>query len=156
VATRTSAELNKAVQELADRAEIIDLESRRSRYADEKRFDELGDVFADDVVSLYRNGKLRLEGLDAVREQGRQTLSQFDRVQHVMTNILVDVNGDIANIRANVIATHVYDGDDPTGVWVVKGVYIHQAKRTPKGWRLSQTRLDRIWEQDTRKPGTSH
>jgi hypothetical protein len=154
-ATATGA-LEKTIQEMADRAEIVDLESRKGRYADEKRFDDMADIRTQDSVSLYRNGELRLQGIDALREQGRATLSQFDRVQHVITNILVDLHGDTADIRANVIATHVYDTADPTKVWIVKGYYTDKAVRTANGWRLSQTALHRIWEQNTRNPGESH
>jgi hypothetical protein len=149
MATETT-ELEKVVQELADRAEIIDLESRKGRYADEKRFDDLADVHTEDFVVLMRDGTMRLEGLKAVVEQGRKNLSEFDRIQHVITNVLVDFNGDTAKIRANVIATHVRDAADPSSVWIVKGYYTDEAVRTAKGWRLAQGHLHFVSEEGQR------
>ena len=146
-----SIELSKVVQELVDRAELIELESRKGRYADERRHDEMSDIRTEDSVSIMRNGTLRLTGQEAT-EQGRKFLAPFSKVQHMITNVLVDLDGDTAKIRANVVATHVY-ADEPQAVWVVKGFYTDEARRTPKGWRLSQIQLHRIWEEDTRTNG---
>jgi 3-phenylpropionate/cinnamic acid dioxygenase small subunit len=146
-----SADQSKLVQELADRAELIDLVNRVGRYADEKRFDEALDLRTEDCVSIMRNGELRLVGKEAL-EQGHKFLAPYSHTQHLMTNVLIEVHGDTATIRANGTSTHVY-ADEPEATWVVKGVYRHEAVRTPNGWRLSKTQEDRLWEEDTRTRG---
>jgi hypothetical protein len=147
---RPTTDLSQIVQDLADRAEIIDLESRKGRYADEMRQDQLEDVVDENVVAFMRNGTVRIDGVAAMKARGRDTFADFSHVQHMITNVLVDLNGDSARIRANVIATHVY-ANDPTATWVVKGYYTDEAIRTPNGWRLSKVQLNRIWEEDTGK-----
>jgi hypothetical protein len=150
VATETT-DLKKLVQDLADRAELIDLKSRQGRFADERRYEDRHKIITEDHVSIMRNGELRLVGDEAI-EQGRKFLAPFSHTQHMVTNILVELHGDTADIRANVVATHVY-ADEPQATWVGKGDYTHEAVRTPNGWRLQTTQLHRIWEEDTHTAG---
>jgi 3-phenylpropionate/cinnamic acid dioxygenase small subunit len=149
----STTNLDTVLQRLADRAEIIDLEGRKGRYADERRHEQLEDVVTEDVVAYMRNGTVRIDGIAAMKARSPQTFADFSQVQHMITNVLVDLDGDRARVRANVVATHVY-ANDPSATWVVKGYYTDEATRTPKGWRLSKVQLNRIWELDTGKAPT--
>jgi hypothetical protein len=141
------------LQQIADRIEITELVYRYGRYADEGiRRSE--DLYTDDIVIVSENGAKRFEGLAAVKARGPAEMAgPFARTQHVITNVSIDLHGDRASIRANLIATHLYDLDRPSEYWILKGYYEWEAVRTPKGWRFSRRSLWRVWEEDTRKKG---
>jgi hypothetical protein len=59
--------------------------------------------------------------------------------QHLMSNFVVDVNGNQATLRSYLQATHVID---PAGVIVVAhGTYFDDVVRTPKGWKIAHRTL---------------
>ena len=141
------------LQELRDYLEIIELANRYGRYADENRFADQGeDIYTDDVVVEMENGAVTIEGLEANKQSAVKSKYVFARTQHVITNVLVDLHGDRADVRTNLVATHIFDLDHPEQYWIVKGFYVWEAVRTPKGWRLSRRALYRTWEEDSREP----
>ena len=136
---------DQALRQLLDRAEITDLLSRRGRLGDEMRYDEVRDVFADDVVFVSHDGIERARGADTLRDMLAGLTAKYSAFHHAITNTLVELDGDRATVRSNIVATHVLK-DDPTKTWVVKGSYHDEAIRTPNGWRLSRCQPHRIWE----------
>lgn len=134
---------NQLVAWLTDRAELHELFNRYLRTPDEDRFDRewLESLFTDDITVDYTF--VRHEGLEGMAKFARGFFSRFARVQHVGTNCLAEIDGDRAKVRANVIASHVPDADDPTARFTIGGAYDIDAVRTPKGWRY-QTLNERI------------
>ena len=112
------------------------------------RYDDVRDVFAEDVVFVSHDGVVRAEGVDMLREMLIGLTQKYAAFQHVITNTVVDLDGDQATVRSNVVATHVLK-DDPSKVWVVKGSYHDEAVRTADGWRLSRCQPHRVWEGTT-------
>ena len=136
---------DRALQELLDRAAITDLLSQRGRLGDEIRYDDVRDVFADDVVFVSHDGVVRARGVDAVRTMLGGLTEKYAAFQHVISNTLIELDGDRAKVRSNIVATHILK-DDPSKAWVVKGSYHDEAVRTPDGWRLSRCQPHRVWE----------
>jgi hypothetical protein len=123
-----------------DRAALADLITRLYRLLDEQRFDELGSVYTDDVVLAFPAGELR--GLEAVTAKARARAEQYPRMQHLNTDVDVEIDGDAARVRANHLAFHVTEG----GARFDAGLVHHfQAARTPAGWRLARGSGDLIW-----------
>src|SRR5439155_13924964 len=94
---RRSQGIEATIQELVDRHEIADLISRYGAMADDKAFDDGRSCFTEDVVAEYPSGSAR--GVDVLAEYGRRALGAFERTQHVITNCLIDVDGDRATVR---------------------------------------------------------
>jgi 3-phenylpropionate/cinnamic acid dioxygenase small subunit len=123
-----------------DSAAVSALLTRLYRLLDEQRFDELGSVYADDVVLEFPRGEMR--GLAAVTAKARERAEQYPRMQHLNTDVEVEVEGDAARVRANHLAFHV----EPDGTRFDAGLVHHfQAARTPAGWRLVRGTGDLIW-----------
>jgi SnoaL-like domain len=137
------------LQELIDRGEIAELVSRLGLWLDEKRFDEARSILTEEATAKAPGGSVA--GVDQVAEQARR--NHMVPTQHVITNVLIDLEGDRATVGANLIATFV-DGPDPSGPLFQRGErYTFEVVRTADGWRLSQVESKPIWSIGPRDPG---
>ncbi|HEY9476323.1 MAG TPA: nuclear transport factor 2 family protein [Mycobacteriales bacterium] len=136
-------QLGRAVRELADRAEINDLVSHLGRWLDEKRFDDTRSVFTEDAIGEFPSGPIR--GVEALTDQARRHHADFERTQHITTNTLVDLAGDRATVRANLIATFVRHADTPEPEPTVGERYRFEAVRTEQGWRFCRVEVHPVW-----------
>src|SRR5262245_51223907 len=101
---------SQRVQQLVDRGEITDLVSRLGIWLDEKRWDQARSILADDATVKTAGGSVA--GLDHVVEQARR--NHDVPTHHVITNVVIDLDGDRAAVGANLIATFI-DGRDGSG-----------------------------------------
>ena len=138
-----TAQLRRAVRELADRAEITQLLARLGRWLDEKRFDDTRSVFTEDATGQFPSGSLR--GIEALTAQARRHHADFDQTHHVATNTLVDLGGDRATVRANQIATFVRHTGTLEPDLTVGERYRFEAVRTDQGWRFARVEVDLLW-----------
>jgi hypothetical protein len=123
---------------LTDRHEIADLVSRLGLWLDEGRFDEAPSILTDDVTVSTPGGQA--EGIERVIAQARRN-HQYDGLQHVISNVLVDLDGDRAAVRANLVASFV----DAGAVEQHGERYRFEALRTADGWRLSRVEVEPVW-----------
>lgn len=137
--------IESRVQELIDRWDLVELIDRLGMLIDTKGFGELGLICTNDVVWEPPHNLPVRTGLDATATYIREGIEAFGPVQHIFTNTLVDIDGNVASIRANQIAIH----GDPSGV-VTKHfdaglTYRFDAVRTSIGWRVSRAKIAVIW-----------
>lgn len=127
---------------ITDRIGIADLFARFARLLDEKRWDEVGTVFTDDVVvHSPRGGELR--GIDQVAGFLGRSEVDGEHTQHVTTDLLVDVDGDRAAASANSLVYFYREGQAPH---VAGGLrLVGTVVRTPAGWRLGEYRVVPAW-----------
>jgi 3-phenylpropionate/cinnamic acid dioxygenase small subunit len=144
--TTTTRDLTR-LQELADRADITDLLTRQGLWLDERNFDDAASVFTDDATVETQGG--RAHGLQALSAQAHRNHAHFDRTQHVTSNVLIDLDGDRATVRANLIATFVRDGAAPEPELTMGERYRFEAVRTPQGWRFSRVEVIPVWRYGT-------
>lgn len=127
------------LHDLTDRREITDLVSHLGLWLDEGRFDEAPSILIDDVTVDTPGG--HAEGIEHVIAQARRN-HQHDHLQHVITNVLIDLDGDRATVRANLVVTFADDA-----VTSQQGErYRFEALRTPGGWRLSRVEVVPVWK----------
>jgi 3-phenylpropionate/cinnamic acid dioxygenase small subunit len=125
---------------LQDRTEITEVLFRYGSSLDERDWDRLQTCFVDDVVSVLA-GAAPIEGYAALEEAVRTALSVYDATHHLIGNAEVELDGDRARLRANLLANHVLEA----GNFVVGGVYREEMIRTDHGWRITHHQLDAIW-----------
>lgn len=145
VGTTTAGDIagtDHIARHLADRQEVAELLTRLGRLLDEGRHRDALSVYADGVVVRSpRAGTLR--GIDEVNAFLEASHVEGERTQHVYTDVLVDLDGDRAEVSANTF-THVYrDGAPPhrTSGLRIRGT----AVRTPGGWRLREAEMALAW-----------
>ncbi|MET7328693.1 nuclear transport factor 2 family protein [Nonomuraea sp. NPDC005650] len=154
-------QLRRRVRELSDREEITDLVYRLGAVLDEGRFDELSAIFSEDATALTPGGLA--EGRSALIAQAGRNHSPEERIQHVIGNVLVNVDGNRARVRANLIATFAAEGASevrlaPAPRLILGEVYHFEAIRTGQGWRLSRVETTPVWASQTEttpRPGDS-
>jgi hypothetical protein len=128
------------LRRLADRAELEDLVARHSVWVDEGRWDETDRIFTGDVVITSPRGG-ELHGIDAVVEHVRRSQGTFARTLHNKANLVIDLDGDTADVRAHDIG--VFAIDDTTAQ-VAGGIARYRAVRTPAGWRFAGLALEAV------------
>jgi|SRR3954463_9343357 hypothetical protein len=128
--------------DMSDSEQITDLISRLGLWLDDKRFDDTEPLFTADVTVATPGGQA--QGVERVAEQARRN-HQADATQHVITNVLVDVDGDRATARANLIVTFVPDAGQPAVHRTLGERYRFEGRRTGAGWRLSRVEVAPVW-----------
>ncbi|MEU0514350.1 nuclear transport factor 2 family protein [Amycolatopsis sp. NPDC006125] len=119
------------IRELADRAELADLVARHSLWIDERRYDETDRLFTEDVVVTSARGEA--QGIEALVDLARSNHDTYARTLHSKSNLVIDVDGDTATVRAHDIAVFVLD--DKTEA-IAAGIHHYRARRTERGWRF--------------------
>ena len=147
------------ITRLDDRAELTELIFRVGLCLDEHRFEDLASLFVEDGVVVTPSGAAR--GRAALVEHATASNAQFDRMQHVTTNVLIDFEDEPgtgygadteaeaslalhARIRANIVASFCR-GTDPHPVAVRGGVSLGKAVRTADGWRFTELEARPTW-----------
>jgi hypothetical protein len=143
--------LTDQVQRLEDHQAITQLVTQLGRMLDEKRFDDARSILADDITVRTPGGEAH--GPDAVAAQARRTHTV--NTQHAISDVLIDLDGDRARVRANLIATFapdrpgarlvVGDAEHPDPYLTLGEVYRFEAVRTEHGWRLARIATERVW-----------
>jgi hypothetical protein len=129
------------MQALLDERDIIRGLGHFARILDEKRWDDLGDVFAADLTFDYGMGER--QGMAALRDNMTRFLDVCGPTQHLIGSILVDVDGNRAFSRCYVQARHQRSGDPAGPVFDSNGEYLDRWERRAEGWRI--VRRDAKW-----------
>jgi hypothetical protein len=147
----TDTNLTTRLQQILDRNEITDLVYRLGVCLDEGRFDDMRELFVEDATVRTPGGVA--EGREALIAQARRNHRPQDGIQHVIANLLVDIAGDHAKIRANLVVHFAPQADvaqaEPAlapPIEVALGdVYRFDTVRTPEGWRFSRVETIPVW-----------
>jgi hypothetical protein len=124
--------MDDRAQDLADKAEIMELMTRYCFAVDFRDFEQLREVFTTDAEATYVLEPLglgledvHLSGADAIVEWLSSVLGNLGEPapRHAMTNYLIEVHGDHAHSR-NYLASG--------------GLYTADHVRTPDGWRAAR------------------
>jgi hypothetical protein len=147
--------MDATLQQLADRNEITDLVNRLGMALDEGHSDDLRSLLAEDATVRTPGGTA--EGREAVIAQASRNHPPEQPIQHMITNVLIDLDGARAQARANLV---VYFGplagaSDPTVPpappveYTTGEVYHYDLVRTSDGWRFSRIRTTPVWRSGT-------
>jgi len=137
-----------------DRDELVELMARYASIADMKDFDALPKtVFTDRVSCDFESvgaGPPREVERDAFMQQQQAFFADWQATHHSITNHRIHVEGDVALIRAHLLAQHWLPPETAPpqrNRWLVVGFYDNEAVRTPDGWRLRKVRLTMTYEE---------
>lgn len=124
---------------LADRLAIQDVLVRYSTAIDTKNFAMLDEVFAADGIGDYTaSGGIR-GNLSEIKQWLGRALSFFTVVQHLVTNVTIDLHGDEATTSCYLFNPLGYPRDDGTTEMLWCGaMYRDRFVRTPDGWRIRE------------------
>lgn len=136
------------------RDEITDLVNRLGMVLDEGSFDDLRQLLADDISVRTPGGEAT--GRDAVVAQARRNHRPEQPIQHLITNLLIDLTGDRATARANLVVH--FGPEEPPAIPHPRGaplqltmgeIYRFELTDTPAGWRFAHIETTPIWSTGT-------
>ena len=130
------------LQTLADRAEITDLLTRYAHAVDRQDWDLFRTVFTPDARIDYTQVGGVAGDLDEVVGFLSQVIGMFEAIQHLISNIDIDIDGDHAKVSA-MVYNPLKLPDSP--VWATGGWYHHELVRTPDGWRSRSLVEEASW-----------
>ncbi|CCH32742.1 nuclear transport factor 2 family protein [Actinosynnema sp. NPDC047251] len=138
-----------AESDLPSRADVGALLDRYLLDLDAGSLDEAWarSLFTEDAVVEFPVG--RHEGVPGLAAFHRTALAKFARTQHLNSPAAVDLYGDRARLRANLVSTQVLPGGSlfTTGTRA-EGL----ASRTAHGWRLRRLSFHLIWSTGSPHP----
>jgi hypothetical protein len=99
-----------------------------------------------DDTAAFVAGADRFEGASAIREMTEGALRGLDHSQHYITNVVVDLRGDEAEVQSYLQAQHVRDiGSESGNTYLVGGIFRDRVARTESGWRFVERNLEILW-----------
>ncbi|MEU8525847.1 nuclear transport factor 2 family protein [Streptomyces sp. NPDC048629] len=133
-----------------DRLDIIDTCNRMAWHADQREWEVLADLFADeatlDYTSLNGGEPVTLTPAQIV-EGWRTGLEAYAATQHLLGTHLVTVDGDGALCTATFQATHRKAN---ASRWTLGGTYRFDLIRTGGEWRITGVVMTAVWSDGER------
>ncbi|HEY3503494.1 MAG TPA: nuclear transport factor 2 family protein [Actinocatenispora sp.] len=134
--------MNYDLRTLAGRAELHDLLLSLGRALDERRFADLNTILTQDATGATRNGAgSDRDVLIAQIEAGNK---DYARLLHRFSNVLTEVDGDTATIRAYITALSGR-ADSLVPASRRYGLAHIKAVQTPNGWRISELNVEPVF-----------
>lgn len=122
---------------LLDERDIERTLTRFARAMDERDWTAMAEILADDAVGDLGTG--RLHGSAAMIGLIRQFLDNCGPTQHLLANVVIDVDGDTAISRAYVHDVHLSSDADPAVRFYTLGDYTDTWERRSDGsWKLRE------------------
>ncbi|MBM3548795.1 MAG: nuclear transport factor 2 family protein [Alphaproteobacteria bacterium] len=115
-------------------------------HTDTHRWDKLLALFAPEVtvdyVSLFGGAVQKVKAEDLVGGW-KKVIPQFTCAQHLITNHLIDVEGDTAFAETQVAALHTMIEPELAGkdAWTVGGRYEFKLRRISGSWKIEAVKL---------------
>jgi 3-phenylpropionate/cinnamic acid dioxygenase small subunit len=129
---------------LLDRQQVVDVLVRYTLALDSRDWALLRTCFADSAVARY-SGLRPANGYAAIEDVCRRSLEPLTASQHLLGNILIELDGGHARATSYVQAQHVRTGLPGGDKYIVAGIYRDELSRTPDGWRIARRELDQLW-----------
>jgi hypothetical protein len=145
----STANAEEAVMNQLAGHEITDLVHRLGAALDEGRFDDLGALVVDDATVRTPGGTA--VGRAALVAQAGRNHDPAEGIQHVITNVLVDLDGDRARVRANLVVHFAPPAPAggavpaPPVQYTLGEVYRFEVVRTGSGWRFASIATEPVW-----------
>jgi hypothetical protein len=134
------------LRDIADRADLTDLVSRLGRWLDTGDDPAGRAIFhADAVIHSARGGAT---GIDDILDYARRT-RDGERSQHLITDVLVELDGDRATMTANELVAYFPSGTVLAPVSRLVGLeFAFRALRTQGGWQVTRVEVTPLWRQE--------
>jgi hypothetical protein len=133
-----------------DRNLIIDAITRVTWYADQRRWDDIPDLFADDLVLDYTSlsgGEPVTVKPEGIAGSWKSALANLDATQHLVSNHLVDLSddGESAVATAHFVATHLLSNPQGAPTWTLGGHYRWTLQKIENRWKNDSMTMTKAW-----------
>ncbi|MCH1513795.1 MAG: nuclear transport factor 2 family protein [Acidimicrobiales bacterium] len=129
--------------------EIISLTVKYCWALDERDWESLSEVFSPDAYAKY--GVTEHKGINSIIEKCQKALVPLDFSHHMVSNHVVEIEGDKARCKCYFQAQHVRNST-PGGVnFVIAGKYEDELVRINSKWKINSRVLTKIWTEGNEK-----
>ena len=128
--------MNEQIQALIDKQAIYDVLVRYCRGVDRCDEDLIRSAFHDD--SYDDHGYWKGPGYELAPFLADRLRKANSATTHSITNVLIEVDGDLARSESQVHATLIRTGSDPVEVDVVGARYLDRFSRRAGEWRIDR------------------
>jgi hypothetical protein len=137
---------------LSARLQIIDTINRFFLAVDTRDYATARSLLTDQVDFDYTRmfGATMPNTADQMIERVRSNHAGLHGIQHLISNHIVEIDGDTANCRSNYIAHHWFPNPQGDATWAVGGRYQHRLIRTGDLWKLQGGVIEVAWTQGNR------
>ena len=136
------------VQRLLDEREVARVCVRYTTALDSRDWALLESCFAPSPVFVHPGG--RLEGFPAILARTAAALNPLDVTQHLLGNVAVEVDGDVARSSCCFQAQHLRRGTPGGDTYLIAGSYADTMIRTDDGWKISERVQEYSWRDGNR------
>ena len=137
--------IDSDVRGLVDRAAIYNLLCQYCDALDFRKWEMLEDVFVPTVITHWPTGtdeqalaETDVQGSREVIDWLRQVFEDFGPTHHLVSNLVLDVEDDVASFVCRVRAYHEAKGRPLFEESLAR--FSGTARRTPDGWRIEEFR----------------
>ncbi len=123
------------IRYLNDRVALMDVMLDYVRGVDERDMVLYRSIFTEDVTASI--GGTDYRGADAWLAFIVAALDRFGPTQHMLGPMLAEIDGDTAECRTDLQATH-YLKDQPDTTVTLWATYEQTMRRTPDGWKIAR------------------
>ncbi|CAO5152024.1 SnoaL-like domain-containing protein [Frankia sp. AiPs1] len=135
------------LRDITDRAELASLVSQLGRWLDTGDDKEGRAIFHEDAIIHSARGGAT--GIDDILDYSRRTSDDNENSQHLITDVLVELDGDRATMTANELVAYFPSRQVfPPLLRLVGLRFAFQALRTQDGWRLTRVEVTPLWRQE--------
>lgn len=135
-----------SIQEISDRFEIQDLLYNYADMIDNKKFDQLREVFTEDAFidySVYGGAKGSREEIISFL---KEAMTIFPNTHHLNANMQIKVEGDTGTGRVMCFNPQEMDLGDKTHTFMLGLWYVDKYRRTTEGWRICERVEEKCWK----------
>jgi ketosteroid isomerase-like protein len=129
---------------LAAEREITRVLHRYCHAVDRHDMQELLSVYHPDAADEHGSYSGDAEGFVAYLDERMPRV--YEATMHALSNISIDVRGDVAFTESYVTASHVIRPELGGGLFWFAGRYIDRFEKRSGEWRIAHRRLLRTWE----------
>lgn len=139
--------MDATLKMLLDERAISRLLCNYARGVDTRNWPLYESVFADQIEIDYTSWQADALGTVA-RDQFvamGKSIFGFESTQHIITNHMIDVKGDEADIVAYMQAQHFLPNNRGENTLTMGGFYTHHLVRKADGWKIDKAKLTITW-----------
>jgi hypothetical protein len=143
--------MEEQLKDIIERAQITDLLIRYFAAVDDKCIDIkiVKDTFTIDAKIIRPDGTA-IVGQENILESHTKSFARFKATHHVITNFIINITKDMAALRSNIIANHVWadNENDPSlnnKYFLADGVLSAKAIKVDGQWRISELKNNVVW-----------
>lgn len=143
--------MEEQIKLIIEKTQIADLLIRYFAAVDYKCLDiQIAKATFSNDAKIIRPDGSEMIGYETILEGHIKSFARFKATHHVITNFIIDINGDNATLRSNVIANHLWaDNDNDPSLnnkyFLADGVFSAKAIKVDNYWRFTELGNNVVW-----------